>query len=366
MKIALVHDHLAQDGGAEKVLQALQAIWPEAPTYVIVHDPQAAHPAFRNKDIRTSFLQKWPGGVKHYQWFFPLMPSAVESYDLSHFDVVLSSTASYAKGVITRPETLHISYCHTPTRYLWSDTHSYVQELGASRFVKWMLPFFLSYVRVWDKMAAERVDRFIANSKVVQNRIHKYYKVPSDVIYPPVDTNRFEIGTPSDYYLAGGRLVPYKRFDLVVAAFNRLGRKLKIYGTGPELSALQSQAKTNIEFVGKVSDTDLAKLYQGALAFINPQIEDFGITMVEAMASGRPVIAYAAGGAQEIVLAGETGEFFYYQTWEDLADAVVRFKPEQYQPSRIRARAEEFSLPVFTKAIQQYVEDALAHFTPNH
>ncbi len=366
MKIALVHDHLAQDGGAEKVLQAFQQIWPDAPTYVIVHNKDNASPAFLNKDIRTSFLQRWPLGLKRYQWFFPIMPSAVESYDLMEYDVVLSSTASYAKGVITRPDTLHICYCHTPTRYLWSDTHSYVQEVGASRIVKWMLPFFLTYVRLWDKMAADRVDKFIANSNLVQNRISKYYQANSDVIYPPVELDKFSIGEKQDYYLAGGRLVPYKRFDIIVKTFNRLGRKLKIYGDGPELENLKAQAKDNIEFLGRISDEELIKLYQGALAFINPQVEDFGITMVEAMASGCPVIAYKAGGASEIVLAGETGEFFHYQTWEDLADTVVRFKPESYSAERIRARAEEFSLNRFKNEIKQYVNSEYEKFNTNN
>lgn len=363
MKIALIHDHLAQDGGAEKVLQAFQEIWPDAPTYVIVHNPDQANEVFRNKDIRTSFLQHWPMGVKRYQLYFPLMPSAVESYDLMDYDIVLSSTASYAKGVITRPDTLHICYCHTPTRYLWSDTHTYVQELQASRLLKWMLPFFLTYVRVWDKAAADRVDQFIANSQLVQNRIAKYYKTNSTVIYPPVRLDRFSIGRPQDYYLAGGRLVPYKRFDLIIEAFNRLGRKLIIYGDGPELANLQAQAGDNIEFVGRVSDQALASLYQGALAFVNPQIEDFGITMVEAMACGRPIIAYRAGGAEEIVIEGETGVFFDQQTWEDLADAVVRFTPETYSPSRIRRQAEEFSLERFKQQIKTYVETAYDNFT---
>lgn len=364
MKIALVHDHLAQDGGAEKVLQAFQQIWPDAPTFVIVYDPNTAHPSFRGKDIRTSFLQKWPLGIKRYQWFFPMMPSAVESYDLMEYDVVLSSTASYAKGVITRPNTLHICYCHTPTRYLWSDTHSYVQELGASSFVKWMLPFFLTYVRLWDKMAADRVDQFIANSRVVQARIAKYYQADSTIIHPPVDIERFTIGTPTDYYLAGGRLVPYKRFDIIVEAFNRLGRPLKIFGQGPELDNLRQRAKSNIEFLGKIADEDLPQLYQSALAFINPQVEDFGITMVEAMAAGRPVIAFRGGGAQEIVIPGVTGEFFDYQTWEDLADQVVKFQPQRYQPARVQARAEEFSLPRFRSKMKAYVEAAYANFTP--
>lgn len=364
MKIALVHDHLAQDGGAEKVLQAFQQIWPDAPTYVIVYDPKTAHRSFLKKNIRTSFLQRWPGGVKHYQWFFPLMPTAVESYDLMQYDVVLSSTASFAKGVITRPDTLHICYCHTPTRYLWSDTHDYVRELGVHSVVKWLLPFFLTYVRLWDKVAADRVDTFISNSVIVQERITKYYSAKSDIIYPPVDTDRFAVGEEADYYLAGGRLVPYKRFDLVVEAFNRLGRKLKIFGTGPEYKTLRAQAHSNIEFVGKVSDQDLVKLYQGAIAFINPQVEDFGITMVEAMACGRPVVAYNAGGAKEIITPGVTGELFHYQTWEDLADVIVRLKSEQYDPKRIRQHAEQFSLDHFKSNIKSYVERAYQDFTP--
>lgn len=368
MKIALVHDHLAQDGGAEKVLQAWQQIWPDAPTYTIVYNPATAHPSFRNKDIRTSFLQRWPWGVKRYQWFLPFMPTAVESYDLMQYDVVLSSTASFAKGVITKPGTLHICYCHTPTRYLWSDTHDYVRELGVPRMVKWLLPFFLTYVRLWDTMAAQRVDRFIANSQLVQERITKYYHAPSDIIYPPVDMAAFTPGAMvsarGDYYLAGGRLVPYKRFDSIVEAFNRLGRPIKIFGSGPEYTTLRQHAKSNIEFVGKVSAAELIRLYQGAIAFINPQVEDFGLTMVEAMAAGRPVIAYRGGGAQEIVTPGVTGEFFDYQTWEDLADAVVKFQPERYEPQRIREAAERFSLEHFKTNMKQYVESAYAHFTP--
>lgn len=366
MKIALIHDHLAQDGGAEKVLQAFQEIWPEAPTFVLVHNPHNASEAFNNKDIRTSFIQRLPFGVKRYQWYFPLMPTAVESYDLMDYDVVLSSTASFAKGVITKPETLHICYCHTPTRYLWSDTHSYVRELGASRLVKWMLPFFLTNVRVWDKAAADRVDKFIANSKLVQDRIVKYYKSGSDVIYPPVRLDAFSPQAGTDYYLAGGRLVPYKRFDIIVEAFSHLGRKLIIFGDGPEYNSLRSLASSNIEFVGKVSDEQLAQLYKGALGFINPQVEDFGITMVEAMASGTPVIAYRAGGAVEIVEEGVTGEFFDHQTWEDLADAIIHFQPEQYDPHVIRARAEQFSMTKFKTEIKQYVEQAYQEFTAKY
>lgn len=363
MKIALVHDHLAQDGGAERVLLALQQIWPEAPTYALVVDPRKANVQFHGKDIRTSFLQHLPFGVRRYQWFFPLMPTAVERFDLMDFDIVLSSTASFAKGVITRPDTLHICYCHTPTRYLWSDTHEYIRELGVPRMVKWLLPFFLSRVRLWDRAAADRVDLFIANSCIVQERIQKYYRAKSEVIYPPVDIGAFSIGTPSTYYLTGGRLVPYKRFDLVVEAFNRLGRRLKIFGTGPEEQFLRGRAKGNIEFVGRVTTEELNALYQGAIAFINPQVEDFGITMVEAMACGRPVIAYNGGGAREIVIHGKTGEVFLHQTSEDLSDVVIKFQPERYDPRYIRTYAEQFSLPIFQAKMKAIVEAAYTHFT---
>lgn len=367
MKIALIHDHLAQDGGAEKVLQAFSDIWPEAPIYVVVHNKDNANPYFLKRDIRTSFLQDWPWGLKKYQWYFPFMPSAVESYDLSEYDVVLSTTSSFAKGVVTRPETLHISYCHTPTRFLWSDTHSYVKELGINGFLKKLVPLFLTRVRMWDRLAAERVDKYIANSKAVQYRIKKYYHRESDLIYPPVDVSDFyavpknEIGDQDgeEYYLAGGRLVPYKRIDLIVEAFNKLGKKLKIYGTGPAMADLKRQAAgDNIEFLGRVSDEELKKLYANAAAFINPQEEDFGITMIESLAAGRPVIAYAKGGAKEIIEPGVHGVLMEYQSWEDIADTVIDFDAQAFDPQACRDRALTFHLEGFTTSIKEYVEDA--------
>lgn len=359
-KIALVHDHLAQDGGAERVLQVFQQMWPDAPTFVLLHNPAQASPAFLGKDIRTSFIQRLPWGVKKYQWYFPLMPSAIESFDLSEFDVIVSSSASFAKGVITRPEALHICYCHSPTRYLWSDTHSYVQELAAPRLIKWLLPSVLSFIRLWDKVAADRVDFFIANSELVKRRIRKYYKTDSRVIYPPVNVEEFTLGQGSgNYFLAGGRLVPYKRFDLLVQAFNQLGRKLIIYGDGPQLDELKRLAKPNIEFVGRVSEERKKDLLSHCVAFLNPQEEDFGITMVEAQASGRPVIAYKSGGATEIVKAGVTGEFFDQQTWEDIADAVLHFDPTRYTPEVIRTHAEQFDVQRFKTDMQQFVQEKL-------
>ncbi len=357
MKVALVHDYLIQDGGAERVLEVFQRIWPEAPTHVLLYDPKRVGPAFNGKDIRTSFLQDVPFALKKYKWFMPLMPAATEHYDLNDFDVVLSSTSAFAKGVITRPDTLHLCYCHTPTRYLWSDTHSYVSELGLPRPVKALVPYVLSGIRVWDRQAAERVDRFIANSETVRERIRKYYQRDSEVIHPPVETSRFSVAPRTEnYYVAGGRLVAYKRFDIVVKAFNKLGIPLKIFGEGPELEKLREEAHKNIEFVGKVGEAEKAELYRKAIAYLHPQEEDFGITAVEAMAAGRPVIAYRKGGALETVIEDKTGVFIDEQSWEELANEIIRFEPERFDPLTIRAHAEQYDTERFMEKVRGLVE----------
>ncbi len=358
MKVALVHDHLIQDGGAEKVLRVLQDIWPDAPTFTLFYDAQAI-PDLASKDIRTSFLQKLPLALKKYQWYIGLMPAATESYDLSAFDVVISSSSAFSKGVITRPDAIHISYCHTPTRYLWSDTHSYVQELRAPRLVKLLLPPLLSKLRLWDRAAADRVDHFVANSETVRRRIQKYYDRDSTVIYPPVDVDQFSLSDkPKTYFLIGGRLVAYKRYDLVIEAFNRTGLPLKIFGSGPVEADLRKQAKPNVEFLGKISDKARASLFANCLAFLHPHEEDFGLTQVEAMASGRPVIALRRGGATEAVVDQVTGEFFDEQSWEELADHVIRFDTNRYDPQAIRAQAQRFSTDRFKTELKTFVEKA--------
>jgi len=359
MKVALVHEHLAQNGGAENVVRVFQQLYPKAPLYTLVYNPQRAHPDFKKSDIRPSFIQRLPGGVRHYQWYLSWMANAIERFDLRNYDVVISSASGFAKGVITNPATLHVCYLHSPTRYLWNDTHQYVAELPYPQWMRWLIPFTLTKLRQWDRLAADRVDRFVTNSRAVQQRTTKYYRRDSTVIYPPVDLHRFTVAqTPGKYYLTGGRLVPYKRFDLAVQAFNRLGLPLKIYGDGPAKKMLQRLAKPNIEFLGRVSDDALPEFYHQAIAFINPQEEDFGITVIEAMASGRPVIAYAGGGALETVKPWVTGVLFEDQTWESLADAVIRFQPEQFNPHHIRQWAEHYSVDRFKLEFTKFVADA--------
>lgn len=368
MKVALIHDHLAQDGGAEKVLKILADMFPEAPIYTLLYEQKNADKYYKNRKIFTSIIQRLPGGVKHYQWYMPFMPMAVEFFDLSGYDMVISDTSSFAKGVITSSHTLHISYCHTPTRYLWSDTHQYIQELKYNKYFKKVISLVLNYVRMWDKLAADRVDEYIANSRFVAKRIKKYYKRDSAVIYPPVETEKFKISSEvGDYFLIGGRLAPYKRVDIVIEACKKAGKKLKIYGDGIDLARLKEMARgySNIEFLGWVDDTAKAELYSRALAFIYPQEEDFGITAVEAMASGRPVIAYRRGGATETVAEGVTGVFFNEQTSTSLAEAINNFDSSKFNPAVIKQHAEKFSVAKFKNEIVEYIEGSWKNFKNN-
>ncbi|MFA6918502.1 MAG: glycosyltransferase [Patescibacteria group bacterium] len=352
MKIAIVHDHLAQDGGAERVVVALKEIFPQAPIFTLIYDKKNTSQHFSGIKVNTSFLQRSPFGVSHYQWWLPFMPMAIESLDLMDYDLIISSSSSFAKGVITKPGSVHLCYCYTPTRYLWTNTHSYLQELKVNPVVKKMISFALNRLRTWDRLAAERVDYFVAVSNNVNQRIKKYYHRDSEVIYPPVDVHKYQISNnPKKYYLAGGRLVPYKRIDLAVKAFSRLGIPLKVFGVGPEMKHLKKMAKNNVEFLGRIGEERKIKLFEDCIAYINPQEEDFGITAVEAMACGRPVIAYKAGGALETVVEGLTGEFFEEQIWEDVADRIIRFRAGKYNPEKIREHSLQFSNDKFKQNI---------------
>jgi glycosyltransferase involved in cell wall biosynthesis len=368
MRVALVHEWLTNIAGSERVLLALHEMYPEAPVYTSVFVPEQ-FPELADSDVRTSFLQKIPGARTKHQAFPFLRTVAFERFDLSEYDVVISSSHAEAKGVITLPETLHICYCYTPIRYYWSGYHHYLENprFGVlNPLVKAVMPYMTNYLRVWDRCAADRVDLFVAISHHVAKRIKKYYRRDADVIYPPVNTSWLSISpTVDDYFLLVGRLIPYKRADIVVEAFNRLGLPLKIAGTGSELDSLRAAAGPNIEFLGRVSDAELGELYSRCQALIFPQEEDFGIVPLEAMAAGRPVIAYRAGGALETVVEGETGVFFDRQDAQSLQGVVRDFDPGRYNHERARQQALAFDIATFKEQIMAYVEQAWKRFSNN-
>lgn len=362
MRVALVHDYLTELGGAERVLQSLSELFPHAPIYTLLYDAKLTQGVFEGKRIHTSFLQKFPFSRARHRTYAWLMPIAVEQFDLSQYDLVISSSASYAKGVLTKPSTLHISYCHTPIRYAWDDSHRYVKEFGAPFLLRNLIPLFLNYLRIWDKEAALRVDAFVANSHFVKERIRKYYRVDATVVHPPVDTEFFSRAkrTPRNFFLAAGRLVAYKRFDLAVRSFTEMQLPLVVAGDGPELKKLKAIAGKTVVFAGRVSDEELRELYASAKALVFPQEEDFGIIAVEAMAAGCPVIAYRGGGALENVVEGVTGVFFDHERPSTLSKAVEQFSGLAFDAERIKTHAEQFSKDVFKKKMQEAISRVLA------
>ncbi len=348
MRVALVHDYLNQYGGGERVLGTFCEMFPQAPIFTLLYDEQLTGRAFADRRIYTSFLQKIPGARRYHRWLPMLMPLAVEQFDLSAFDLVISNSASFAKGIITKNRTRHFSYCLTPTRFLWDDSHKYLDEFQQPGLIKKLTPLFLSYLRMWDQEASARVDQFVAISDFISRRIKKYYQREAEVIHPPVDTFKFKIAEQVDaYFLMVGRMVPYKRFDLAIRAFNELGWPLKIIGDGPQKKNLQKMSGKNIEFLGLASDHLLPAYYSRAKAIIFPQEEDFGIVPVEAMASGRPVIAFRSGGSLETIKEGETGLFFEEQTVESLLKVLHDFNPLDFNPQKIKDRAKLFDKSIF-------------------
>ncbi|MCK5459940.1 glycosyltransferase [Candidatus Parcubacteria bacterium] len=357
MKIALVHDMLTQFGGAEKVLKSLADLYPKAPIFTLIYDKKKFGNIFPPERVKTSFLQNFPCAKTKFELYLPLMPIAIESFNLNEFDLIISSSSSFANGIITKPATKHICYCHTPTRYLWIDAKNYIDGLKYNKFIKALLPPILNRLKTWDKSASSRVNNFIANSENVKERIKKYYQRDSAVIYPPVETEKFCASQDrKDYFLIGGRLVSYKKFDLAIKAFNKLKIPLKIFGTGPDSRKLKKIADKNIRFLGFVSERKKAKLYSSARAFICPHEEDFGITVIEAMASGTPIIAYKKGGAVESVSEGVSGEFFTEQNYKALADKISNFNSNNYNPLEIKKLAEKFSKNKFKEKIKKFIE----------
>lgn len=358
MKLAIVHDWLANMGGAERIIKIFHELFPKAPIYTCVYNKDKMAKEFYDMDIRTTFIQKLPFAKTKYQAYLSLMPIAFEQLDLSDYDVVLSSSSSCAKGVITRADTLHICYCNTPMRYAWDFYFEYVKDKNP--IIKSLIASKMHSIRQWDRLSADRVDYFIANSFNVANRIKKHYRRESEVIYPPVDTSYYKISEETkDFYLIVSRLVPYKRVDLAVEVFNKLGLPLKIIGSGSECDKLKRIAKGNIEFLGRLPDEEVRDYYAKCKAFVFPGEEDFGITPLEAQASGRPVIAYGKGGALETVVEGATGLFFYNQTVESLSQAILEFEGSicKYDSKVIRDNAMKFDVEIFKEKIISFINE---------
>ncbi len=363
MKIALVHDYLVQYGGAERVLESFCKVFPDAPIFTLLHNRETMKGSFEGKNIITSSLQHKALASKYHRIFPPLMPSAIEEFDLSIYDVVLSDSSSFAKGIITRPETLHISYVHTPMRYAWDDCQKYTQDFGWPLKLEKIVPFLMNPIRLWDKYSAHRIDKCVANSQFVANRIKKYWDKNATIIHPPVSMDNFFISeTQEDYFLMVGRLITYKKHDIAIEAFNELGLPLKIIGRGPEIEKLRKKAKSNIEFLGRVDDNELATYYSKSKGFIFPQEEDFGIVAIEALASGRPLIAFKGGDIVEHMTDGEHGILFPEQTATSLKNAIERFNELEFDPIKIRAKAEQFDKNIFESKIKEYVYTSFQEF----
>lgn len=352
MKIALVHEYLTTFAGSEQVLLALHELYPEAPIFTAMYYPEKC-PQFRDADVRTSFLQRFPKGKEKV--YIPLLPLAVEGFDLSEYDVIISDTHIATKGIIAKPGTLHITYCHTPIRYAWSP------EVDPRASGSWLRRFANHYLRLWDTYASKRVDHWIANSSYIASRIEKYYRRPATVIHPPVDLAALQPTGErvDDYYVFSSRLIDYKFPDRVVEAFNRLGKKLIVLGRGPMLEQLQAVAKPNITFIPEfISYQRMSEIFSQASAMVFPAEEDFGILMVEMMACGRPVIAYKAGGATDIVKPGKTGEFMNGQSVEAIMEAVAAFQPMRYDRDTIRKHAMSFDRTKFKEKMAAFVAQA--------
>jgi glycosyltransferase involved in cell wall biosynthesis len=362
-KVALVHYWLVGMRGGEKVFEALCELFPDADIFTLVADRSKLSEKILRHKITTSFLQKI-GGVKHYQKMLPLMPFALESFDLTPYDLVISSEAGPAKGIVARPDAVHICYCHSPMRYIWDLYPQYYASSG--RITRTAMSMTSPFLRAWDVSTAARVDHFIANSAYVAKRIEKFYRRTAEVIHPPVEIDRFAISEEvGDYYLCAGQITPYKRIDIAVEAFSRMGKPLVVIGSGVT-DKLRQLAGPTITFLGAIDDQAMAHHFSHCKALVFPGVEDFGIVPLEVMASGRPVIAFARGGATETVIHGQTGILFHEQTADALTSAVETMESSvsSFDPETLRAWAERFAKSHFIEKLQKFVGNTIQ--TQNH
>jgi len=380
MKIAIVHDWLTGMRGGEKCLEVLCKLYPSADLYTLLHIPGSVSPSIESHSIHTSFIQNLPFVKSKYRYYLPLMPFAIESFDLRKYDLILSSSHCVAKSVKPRPGSLHICYCHTPMRYIWDQFDQYFCRVK-SGFIPWAIMKILRpWLQQWDSNTSCRVDEYIANSRHVQKRIKKYYLREASIIHPPVDTKRFKPSgdKKKDYFLIVSAFAPYKRVDLAVEAFNKLGYPFVIVGEGQDAGLLRRMASSNIRFEGWLDDMSIADRYAGCRAFVFCGEEDFGISLLEAQAMGRPVIALGRGGALETVIPDRktwkpdieipenktinpTGVFFYEQTSEDLIRAIQHFESveSQFDEEKIQEHAAQFDVAIYADRIKKFVEERL-------
>lgn len=371
MKIAIVHDWLVNYAGSERVLEQILLVYPEADLFSIVDFLPANQRGFiQNKPVTTSLVQKIPFVEKKYRQYLPIMPFAIEQLDLSKYDLIISSSHAVAKGVITGPDQLHISYTHSPMRYAWDLQHQYLRESGLTKGLKgWLAKSILHYMRIWDSRTANGVDHFIANSNFIARRIMKVYRREATVIYPPVDIDAFALCKKKEnFYLTTSRMVPYKKIDLIVETFAQMpDKKLIVIGDGPDFAKIQTKAGKNVELLGYQSSEVVKDYMQRAQAFVFAAEEDFGITPVEAQACGTPVIAYGKGGVLETirpmdVVERPTGIFFASQTVESLCQAVMTFEKggNAILPESCRQNAERFAAGVFRRELKAFIDTVLA------
>lgn len=360
MKVAIIHYWLVNWRGGEKVVESLLELYPGADIYTHVYDKNLINDRFSSHNVYTTFINALPASKRIYQKYLPLMPFALEQLDLREYDLVISSESGPAKGVICAPEALHVCYCHSPMRYVWDMYHDYIKSAGLITRV--LMRPLIHYLRIWDRLSADRVDYFIANSEFVSKRINKYYRRKSTVIHPPVDISEFLYHSDkSDYYLFLGQLTPYKKADLVVDAFLENGKKLIVIGEGEQLKSLKSKETHNIQILGRLPWDDCKIYLQAAKALIFPGVEDFGMVPVESMASGTPVLAYAKGGALETVIDGVTGYLFYEQSIDSINSCIMKFEDNQkgLDTLLIRRQAEKYSKSKFQNLIKSFIDDKL-------